>query len=314
MNQPTPAAAIEAVVCIPTFRRPEWLQRTLLSVLAQKTDFPFAVVVIDNDGANPAGAAVARQLLSEHGIAHAVDVESQQGNCHAINSAFRLALDHFPGARHLLMIDDDETAADAWLQNMVEAARTNEADIVGGPVIRTFETAAPAAIRNHSLFGSIDGASRAVPMIHGSGNCLIRRHVFERMPFPFFDLRFNFLGGGDMEFFTRCRLAGCRFWWCAEAVIQETVPADRANAKWLMTRSIRTGSINCVIDRLHMGAFATPKVIAKNLVSLGLGLARSMVILAHTGQVIPATHPLLMSVGRMAPLLGLLPKPYEAKS
>ena len=81
-----------------------------------------------------------------------------------------------------------------------------------------------------------------------------------------------------------------------------------------MTRSIRTGSINCVIDRLHMGGFATAKVIAKNMVSLSLGLVRSLRILLSTGEVVPATHPFLMSVGRMVPLLGLLPKPYQAKS
>ncbi|MBD9375023.1 glycosyltransferase family 2 protein [Rhizobium sp. ARZ01] len=314
MNEPTRDAAIEAVVCIPTFRRPEWLRKTLLSVLAQKTDFPFALVVIDNDGASPAGALVAREILGERSIAHVVEVEHEQGNCHAINTAFRLALERYSSARYLLMIDDDETADGAWLQNMVHAARENGADIVGGPVFRTFETPASSAIRNHSLFSSIDGISRAVPMIHGSGNCLIGRHVFERTSFPFFDLRFNFLGGGDMEFFTRCRLAGYRFWWCAEALIDEIVPADRANAKWLMTRSIRTGSINCVIDRLHMGRYVAPKVIAKNLVSLSLGLVRSLTILASTGQFLPATHPFLMSVGRMAPLLGLLPKPYQAKS
>ncbi|TGP82364.1 glycosyltransferase family 2 protein, partial [bacterium M00.F.Ca.ET.221.01.1.1] len=36
----------EAVVCIPSFRRPEGLKKTLASLAAQKADFPFAVVVV----------------------------------------------------------------------------------------------------------------------------------------------------------------------------------------------------------------------------------------------------------------------------
>ena len=48
---------IEAVVCIPTFRRPAWLERTIASVLSQETDFGFALVVIDNDAAKAEGAA-----------------------------------------------------------------------------------------------------------------------------------------------------------------------------------------------------------------------------------------------------------------
>lgn len=314
MNSTPLDSNVEAVVCIPTFRRPAWLRQTLESVLSQKTDFPFAIVVVDNDAAYPAGHDVAKAMLETSGIASTLEIEPSQGNCYAINRAFSSALQHYPSARWFLMIDDDEIAEAGWLQHMVATARRNDADIVGGPVTRTFEEDVPPSIRNHAIFGSIEGETRQVEMIHGSGNCLIARHVFERFGAPFFDLRFNFLGGGDMEFFTRCRLAGYKTWWCAEAIIHETVPSDRSNPKWLMQRSIRIGSINFVIDRLHMGAFAGVKVFAKNLVSLSLGVVRSLSILLRTGEIVPATHPLLMSMGRMAPLLGLTPRPYQAKA
>lgn len=307
-------SAVEAVVCIPTFRRPAWLRKTLESVFSQKTSFPFAVVVVDNDAADPAGYREAKAMFEKANMPSQLEIEPSQGNCYAINRAFTSALEHYPSARWFLMIDDDEIAEPDWLQHMVDTARRNAADVVGGPVIRTFDEDVPAAIRNHAIFGFIDGASREIDMIHGSGNCLIARHVFERLGAPFFDLRFNFLGGGDMEFFTRCRRAGYRTWWCAEAIIHETVPADRSNAKWLMQRSMRIGSINYMIDRLHMGTFAGAKVVAKNAVSLGLGVVRSLVILLRTREMVSATHPLLMSVGRMAPLLGLTPNPYQAKT
>ena len=302
---------IEAVVCIPTFRRPDWLERTIRSVLAQETPFGFAVVVVDNDGADPAGAARARALLAEGGVAHRVFVETRQGNCHAINRAFTEALAAYPQAEFFLMIDDDEEAMPGWLAAIVDLAVREDADVVGGPVNRRFEAPPAGAAARHPLFISIDGTTRPVDQIHGSGNCLMRRRVFERLPSPPFDVRFNFLGGGDMEFFTRCRLAGFRTWWCEEAEIHEFVPAERITARFLMTRSIRTGSINYAIDRLHKPAAA---VLAKNAASLGLGVLRALSVLVRTRSPLLASHPLLMPVGRITASLGFLPKPYKSKA
>jgi len=304
--------SVEAVVCIPTFRRPAWLARTLQSVCAQETDFPFAIVVVDNDAANPVGARYAREFLASQCHPSLVLTEERQGNCHAINRAFGEAMDAFPGAEFLLMIDDDEIALPGWLAAIVGTARRERADIVGGPVVREFEVPVTDAVTRHLLFGSIEGTTRQIDQIHGSGNCLIRRHVFEGLASPLFDVRFNFLGGGDMEFFTRCRRAGYKSWWCAEAVIREFVPEERVSARFLMTRSLRTGSINYVIDRMHSGSAG--RVIAKNALSLGAGAMRSLTLLIRTRRLLPASHPLLVSIGRTLASLGFLPTPYRSSN
>ena len=300
---------VEAVVCVPTFRRPDWLERTLASVIAQRCDFGFAIVVVDNDGANPTGLAKANELLGTSGIPHRVFIEANQGNVHAINRAFTEAQAAFPTAEFFLMIDDDEMAMPGWLAAIVDTARAKNADIVGGPVLREFDVPVAAAIARHPLFVSIEGETRAVDQIHGSGNCLIRRRVFEAMARPPFDTRFNFLGGGDMEFFTRCKRSGYATWWCEEAVIHEFVPAERVSARFLLKRSVRTGSINYVIDRLYQPA---GKVLAKNVGSLGLGALRSLGLLLRTGSLLGASHPFLMSVGRVVASFGVLPQPYKA--
>lgn len=304
------AVRVDAVVCIPTFRRPEWLQRTIDSVAAQRTDFGFALVVVDNDGADPCGAARARERLSTTSLPHTILVEPQQGNCHAINRAFTAALALYPQAEFFLMIDDDEIAMPGWLQAMVGLARREDADVVGGPVLRKFEVQPTAAVARHPLFVSIDGETRPVDQLHGSGNCLMRRRVFERLSTSAFDVRFNFLGGGDMEFFTRCRLAGFKTWWCGEGEIHEFVPQDRTTARFLLKRSIRTGSINYMIDRLHKPiAF----VLLKNAASLLLGTLRGLRVLARTRSPLLASHPFLLPIGRLTASLGLLPKPYKSK-
>ncbi|MBW9114072.1 glycosyltransferase family 2 protein [Rhizobium cauense] len=304
--------SVEAVICIPTFRRPTWLIRTLTSVVAQATNFRFAIVVVDNDGSNPAGARQAKDYLDTTHVPFLIFTEEKQGNCHAINRAFGEALTAFPEAEFLLMIDDDEMALPGWLAAIVDTARRESADIVGGPVVRQFEVPVSDAVTQHLLFGSIEGATRAIAQIHGSGNCLIRRRVFAGLESPLFDVRFNFLGGGDMEFFTRCRKAGFRTWWCAEAVIREFVPKERVSARFLMTRSLRTGSINYVIDRIH--STSAVHVFAKNGLSLGAGGLRSIALFIRTWRLLPASHPLLVSLGRTLASLGFLPTPYRASN
>lgn len=313
MNSAT-VPSVYAVVCIPTFQRPDELKRTLTSLINQKADFDFAIVVVDNDVMNPVGSVVAKEYLAGTGIEHKVLVERQQGNCFAINTAFRTALEFYQTAEFVLMIDDDESADQSWLVHMVRTATDTQADIVGGPVQREFPADIPKAISEHPLFGSIRGETRRVDIIHGTGNCLIRRRVFEGLEDPTFDLRFNFLGGGDMEFFTRCRTAGFLFWWCSEAKITEHVSWDRVSKSWLMKRSIRTGCINFMIDRVRTNSVhGIASIFVKNFASLALGAVRSLVLLIKFKRVLPASHPILMSLGRVLAGVGVIPTPYKAK-
>ena len=53
-SEPVPAESVRVVVTIPTFKRPDHLKTTLLSVLGQVTTIPFAIVVMDN---HPEGSA-----------------------------------------------------------------------------------------------------------------------------------------------------------------------------------------------------------------------------------------------------------------
>ena len=303
----------EAVVCIPSFRRPDGLRKTLSSLAAQKVDFPFAVVIVDNDGAGQQGLAVARSFLAQSGMAGQALVEPTQGNCYAINTAFRTARQSYPSAAWFLMIDDDEAASPQWLAEMVSAAKSFGVDIVGGPVNREFDAPATKAVLAHPLFGSIEARTGPVEQIHGSGNCLISRRVFETLPKPEFDVQFNFLGGGDMDFFTRCRKAGFKFAWNAKAVIIEYVPESRMAPRWIMERSLRTGIINYSIDRARRPGLKGGLLLAgKNLVSLCLSVVRAVSAAVKTGALLPATHPPLMSIGRVLASFGITLTPYKA--
>jgi GT2 family glycosyltransferase len=309
---PRDPGPVRAVVVVPTFRRPAMLAQTLAS-LGRQTCASFAVIVVENDSAGQAGAAVANAVFERGSLEGLCIVEPAQGNVHAINAGFAAALARFPGAEFLMMIDDDEVASPAWVETMVATAERTGADVVGGPVVPRFEPGAPALLTSHPVFWPAYAETGPVSMIYGSGNCLMRRRVFARLGAKAFDARFNFLGGGDMDFFTRCRLAGFTSYWAAEATITETVPAERARLAWVLKRGLRIGAINRAVDRKNApGLSGSLRILAKDLAILPLSVVRAARSLVATRNPWIASHPLAVAAGRIGGLFGREPEPYRA--
>jgi GT2 family glycosyltransferase len=304
---------IATVVCIPAFRRPWHLRATLESLANQRTDRPFAVVVVDNDAAARESVPVAREFLDVGRLAGLCLIEPRQGNCHAINAAFETALATFPSACHFLMIDDDEIASPDWLALMISAAEATGADVVGGPVWPVFDDAMKQNLERHPAFKPAYETSGEVPMIYGCGNCLITRPVFARLSRPAFDLRFNFLGGGDVDFFTRCRRAGMKFHWLAEAVITETVPESRSRPRWLALRALRIGAINYHVQRkAAQTLWSRAKLFAKVLALMPLSLIRAIRLAVTEHKTLIALHPVIVAAGSALAVIGIEPQPYKA--
>lgn len=305
--------SVTTVVCIPAFRRPDHLRATLQSLAKQRNHRPFAVVVVDNDALASKSVPVARELLDADKLRGLCLVEPKQGNCHAINAAFETALATFPSARHFLMIDDDEIASPDWLALMVRAAETTRADVVGGPVWPVFDDATKQGLERHPAFKPAYEVSGNVPMIYGCGNCLITRTVFERLAVPIFDLRFNFLGGGDVDFFTRCRRAGMKFHWVSDAVITETVPETRSRPRWLALRGLRIGAINYHVQRkVALTIWSRAKLFAKVLALMPLSLVRAARLAMTEHKPLIALHPIIVAIGGALAVVGIEPHQYKA--
>jgi len=304
---------IEIVVCIPCFRRPEHLRQTLQSLIDQRTARRFAVVMVENDASTCGSVPVASKFLRTGKLSGLCVVEPRQGNCHAINAAFETALAIFPDAGHFLMIDDDEIASRDWLERMVRAADATGADVVGGPVLQRFDDKAKRGLQRHPAFRPAYDASGPVPIIYGCGNCLIRRPVFEKVGSPPFDLRFNFLGGGDVDFFTRCRRIGLRFHWVAEAVIVETVPDTRTRPLWIALRGLRIGAINYHVQRkVAQTPWLRARLALKVLALLPLSLFRAVRLFLIERKPLIALHPMIVAAGGLLAAIGIEPQPYKA--
>jgi GT2 family glycosyltransferase len=305
--------SIGTVVCIPCFRRPQHLRLTLESIASQRTDRRFAVVIVENDAVRCESVPVASEFLRAGRFPGLCVVEPRQGNCQAINAAFETALATFPAATSFLMIDDDEIASPDWLELMVRTAEATGADVVGGPVLQNFDDDLKRGLQRHPAFLPAYNVSGPVPIIYGCGNCLIKRAVFAKLGEPPFDLRFNFLGGGDVDFFTRCRRQAMKFHWVAEAVIVETVPNSRTNPSWLALRGLRIGAINYHVQRK---AAQTPwsrvKLLAKMLALMPLSLFRASRLFLREHKAVIALHPITVAAGSALAAIGIEPQPYKA--
>jgi GT2 family glycosyltransferase len=303
----------QAIVTVPTFRRPVQLLETLASLQAQQTDRRFAVIVMENEADAREGAMAALPLFESGAVQGMLIVAHERGNCSAYNAGWQTALLHFPSFEHLLVIDDDELADPEWLERMCKASETLGADIVGGPQVPMFEDASHGRWAAHPVFAPPYSQTGLVEALYSSGNLLLGRKVLMRMGPPFLDLRFNFMGGGDSDFLSRSRQAGFRLAWCAEAKTLEMVPARRVEADWIRARSLRNGVISTLVEKKKRAGtpLAGLKVFAKSLALLATSPFRGALKLARTGSVSTGLYPIYVALGRVLAEFGYANEQYR---
>ncbi|MBP0616525.1 glycosyltransferase family 2 protein [Jiella mangrovi] len=305
-------AEIVTVVTLPTFRRPEHLLLTLDSLRAQCRAPGVAVIVMENDAEGRAGLQAARPLFEAGTLEGLILVAHERGNCSAYNAGWTTALERFANLRQILVIDDDEIAAEDWVARLIEAADTLGADIVGGPQVPRFEAGAEPIYEKHPVFTPHYKATGEVPILYSSGNVLVRRHVLEAMGAPFLDTAFNFIGGGDADFYSRCKERGFRFGWCAEAPVFETVPARRTEFSWLNARGLRNGAISAIIERRRSrGRRGAARRIAKSLALLAVSPWRSLKLGLGTGSATIGLYHCQVAIGRLLAEFGRVNEQYR---
>ena len=185
-------------------------------MISQEPGCPFAIVVMENDADGLEGAEAAKSFFADHRINALVVIAHQRGNCHAYNAGWAMALATYPNLQAIAVIDDDEIAAPDWLDSLISVHRQTQ----GRPRRRTttarFRRSRPATIsKRHPVFMPHYETTGPVPILYSSGNVLITRPVLDAMPRPFLDPVFNFIGGGDSDFYRRCEENGFTFAWAS---------------------------------------------------------------------------------------------------
>ncbi len=298
--------------CVPTFRRPDGL-RKLLSRIARLTyRGAIGVIVVDNDAEHRAGAKVVEELARSFRFPLACVIEPRRGHTFAYNRSFVIGCRADPIPTYIAVLDDDQYPGPHWLTKMISVALQYDADLVGGPTFPVFEEPDHWLART-DLYGPIRCATGRVAMIWASGNMLIRRSVLEQYLDEPFLHDFALTGGGDIEFFWRCRRDGRSFAWAGTASAFETIPRWRTTVGWLLRRRFGYGVTATRVERMFV---RTPggavRRWCKGLGLFGLGIL-SLPIAAFGGR-----HAILRSLvqtvrgtGRIAAEFGILYKEYR---
>jgi glycosyl transferase family 2 len=222
-------------IVIPSYRRPEELARAVASVLAQRgVATPREILVVDNDPEGSA-AAVTAALAARSEMSIRYVPEPRPGISHARNTGVAEA-----NGRYLAFLDDDEEAAPDWLAHLLATLERFGADAVVGPVYPRFPAEAGEADAYRRRVYTRDArVATGTPLLRWNiGNSLFdkARCFVEAEPFlP----RLGRTGGEDTVFLRQLTRRGRTMVWCAEAMVWETVPADRLAPDYLLRRAFR---------------------------------------------------------------------------
>jgi cellulose synthase/poly-beta-1,6-N-acetylglucosamine synthase-like glycosyltransferase len=221
-------------------------------------------------------------------------------------------LDNVGDTEFICFVDDDEVPEPGWLAELIRVQIRYDADVVGGPVVPHFPESVPDWVLRGGFF-----RRRRYPtgtrLSHAfTNNVLFRRRILDEMGLRF-DERWALAGGEDRHFFQRIGMAGYRIVWTDQAVVTEWVPAQRAQAMWLIRRQYRSGNATSLIERaLRPFWRALPVQTAKGLAwcAIGLGLFAASAV---RGKVVAvrALRSLAYGAGLLTGLLGVSFQEYR---
>lgn len=255
MSGTLPAPA-RVAVCACTLRRPDGLDRLLAGLAGLRFDRTgrphLTVIVVDNDAA-PSAERVVDDWRPRFPWRLRYHHEARRGLVWARNAC----LDAVPGdADWIAFIDDDEVPEPRWLDELLKVAAAARAEIVGGPVRPRFEAPVPAWVERGEFF-AIGPYQDGTPTTFVATNnalvsaAMVRRHGWRFLPI------FNLTGGEDQHFFLRAVEEGYRAVTAGDALVWETVPPARTNARWLLRRKFRMGTTLATIDLLRDDSWAS---------------------------------------------------------
>ena len=274
-------------------------------------EFEYRVLVIDND---PAGSGEIAATATGDPRVHYV-VEPNPGVTNARNRALAEAAH----SDILAFIDDDEVPHVDWLAELLSTRARYGADVVAGPVYPILEKKLDPWVKASGIYDEPhrshlrtgDAITRA-----GTGNMLLDLRTVRRLGVTF-DQQFGMTGGEDSVFTQRLADAGATLVWCADAVADHRVPAERATRRYVLARSYSLGNSGVraevylakagkdrLLTQLKWAATCSGSIV-KGLAQALFGRARSSLAVRARGEMRA-----MGGMGGLAGLVGAVVTPY----
>lgn len=163
-------------VIIPSYNSSRYIRRCLQALLAQDTQVPFEIILVDSseDGADGIVAAEFPQV-------HLFHFNERR----AVGTARNIGIEHARGDL-ILFVDTDCIAAPDWISRIHDAFTTLNADGVGGSLKNGTPKSMSGSIGYYlEFFRVLPGGNRPceMPFLVGA-NCGFKRSVFELARYP----------------------------------------------------------------------------------------------------------------------------------
>ncbi|MGP1614591.1 MAG: glycosyltransferase family 2 protein [Pollutimonas bauzanensis] len=185
-----------ALVVVPTYKRPDLLERCLAALLRQTLAPDDWEILVCDDGPSPQARAVAQAMSARAGGRPAIrylPVSRTQGPAGARNVGWRAA-----GAPVIAFTDDDTLPEPGWLQEGLEAMASGAEAAVGTIVM-------PLPPRPSDLDRD---AARLEQAEFATANCFVRRDILEAV--GGFDERYTLAWREDSDLHFALIERGCR--------------------------------------------------------------------------------------------------------
>jgi glycosyltransferase involved in cell wall biosynthesis len=227
-------------VVVPTRGRAAYLEVTLDTLLDQRTDVPYEIVVVD-DGAPDDTAAVVRARPSVRYVTH--------GERRSLNAARNTGLQESQ-AELIAFVDDDVLVPPGWLDALVDGARRHpEAEAFGGPIRARFEGRTPRGCgREEPPITTLDLGTEDCEATQAWGaNFAVHRTAVERIG-PF-DERIVRPHGDEEEWLERLREAEGKIVYLSDAGLDHRRTAEDARLGPLARAAYARGRAARASDR-----------------------------------------------------------------
>lgn len=242
--------------------RPIMLEACLSSLLAQVDieNLEVHCVVVDNND-TPTARPIVEAFSAKSPFLVNYIHEPKRGIPIARNRLVEAALSL--QTDWIAFLDDDETAAPNWLNELINAAIIYDADVVQGRVERIFPEPKP--------FWAVSKPQKrkeGEPMeTSPTSNVLFSSWLIEPNGLNLrFDETLRFTGGSDTAFFSAAHEKGAHIVYSNAPTVYEAVLPSRLTFAWQVTRSYRVGGNKAMRYRSRHG-------LAKAVVSLSPGIA-----------------------------------------
>lgn len=252
-------------IAVLTFKRPEDISEALPQLVDQVDRYSGEghVLVIDNDPEASASDIVS--AVRDDRVRYVV--ERTPGIAAARNRALAETSTDL-----IVFIDDDERPSPDWLKHLLAQYHQHPGALgIFGLVESTFSAEPDPWLAAGKFFERRKPPTGTSLDVVATNNLLLNMARLRELELSF-DEAYGISGGSDTMFSRQARQRGGTFYFCAEALVHDVVPVDRATRTWVLKRAHRSGNS---WSRTQMDVTpAGPRRLLNRLTLTAQGIAR----------------------------------------